>query len=257
LNFFPKLLQRLFHLHLWLIMTNIEQNITAVRQRIQLSCHKAGRNSDHVQLLAVSKTVSPDVIKLAIAAGQRDFGENYIAEGVEKIAALAAETAQYGLQWHCIGPVQSNKTRLVAQHFDWVHTLDRLKIAERLNEQRPAAAKRLQVCIQVNVDGSQSKSGIAPDEALALAQEIVKLPRLQLRGIMAIPDIQTNGVDFATNKIALQALFMRATAVFNQLNALSCDLDTLSMGMSADLEPAILAGSTMVRVGTAIFGGRA
>jgi len=153
-------------------MTNIEQNIATVRQRIQLSCHKAGRNSDDVTLLAVSKTVSPDAIMMAIAAGQRDFGENYIGEGVEKIAILSAETHQFGLQWHCIGPVQSNKTRLVAQHFDWVHTIDRLKIAERLNEQRPAGAKRLQVCIQVNIDNSPSKSGVAPDAVLALAQEI-------------------------------------------------------------------------------------
>ena len=231
-------------------MTNIAQNIAAVRQRIQLSCHKAGRNSDDVTLLAVSKTVSADAIKQAIAAGQRDFGENYIAEGVEKIATLAAETAQYDLQWHCIGPVQSNKTRLVAQHFDWVHTLDRLKIAERLNEQRPEGAKRLQVCIQVNIDNSPSKSGVAPDEVLALAQEIVKLPRLQLRGIMAIPDI-------AINNIATQAIFTPARAIFEHLNALDFALDTLSIGMSADMEPAIQAGSTMVRVGTAIFGSRA
>jgi pyridoxal phosphate enzyme (YggS family) len=234
-------------------MTNIEQNIAAVHQRIQLSCHKAGRNSDDVTLLAVSKTVSPDAIKLAIAAGQRDFGENYIAEGVEKIITLVAETAQYGLQWHCIGPVQSNKTRLVAQHFDWVHTVDRLKIAERLNEQRPADAKRLQVCIQVNIDGSPSKSGVAPNEVLVLAQEIVKLPRLQLRGIMAVPDpIAEN----AMNNIAAQVIFTPARAIFDQLNALNYGLDTLSIGMSADLEPAIHAGSTMVRVGSAIFGAR-
>ncbi|MEQ1534238.1 MAG: YggS family pyridoxal phosphate-dependent enzyme [Burkholderiaceae bacterium] len=241
-------------------MTNIAQNIAAVHQRIQLSCHKAGRNSDDVTLLAVSKTVSPEAIKLAIAAGQRDFGENYIAEGVEKIAALAVETAQYGLQWHCIGPVQSNKTRLVAQHFDWVHTIDRLKIAERLNEQRPAEAKRLQVCIQVNIDNSPSKAGVTPNEVLALAQEIAKLPRLQLRGIMAIPDIPdtlVNGViDFAINNIANKAVFTPARAVLDQLNALNYGLDTLSIGMSADLEPAIQAGSTMVRVGSAIFGAR-
>jgi pyridoxal phosphate enzyme (YggS family) len=238
-------------------MTNITQNIAAVQQRIQLSCHKAGRNSDDVTLLAVSKTVSPEAIKLAIAAGQRDFGENYIAEGVEKIAALAADTAQYGLQWHCIGPVQSNKTRLVAQHFDWVHTVDRLKIAERLNEQRPADAKRLQVCIQVNIDNSPSKSGVAPDEVLALAQEIAKLPRLQLRGIMAIPDmpINTQG-DFAMNNIAIEAIYTPARAMFEHLNALNYRIDTLSIGMSADLEPAIQAGSTMVRVGSAIFGAR-
>ena len=238
-------------------MTNIEQNIAAVRQRIQLSCHKAGRNSGDVTLLAVSKTVSPEAIKQAIAAGQRDFGENYIAEGVEKIAALAAETAQYGLQWHCIGPVQSNKTRLVAQHFDWVHTVDRLKIAERLNEQRPADAKRLQVCIQVNIDNSPSKSGVLPDEVLALAQGIAKLPRLQLRGIMAIPDIPVNmGDDITMNNIALQVIYTPARAIFEHLNTLNYQLDTLSIGMSADLEPAILAGSTQVRVGSAIFGAR-
>jgi PLP dependent protein len=245
-------------------MTNIEQNIATVRQRIQLSCHKASRNSDDVILLAVSKTVSPDAIKMAIAAGQRDFGENYIAEGAEKIAALASETTQYGLQWHCIGPVQSNKTRLVAQHFDWVHTVDRLKIAERLNEQRPMHAKPLQVCIQVNIDGSLSKSGVAPDEVLALAKEIAKLPRLKLRGIMAIPDVPdiadvqaSAGSDCAINNIAAQAVFMPAAAIFDHLNTLNFNLDTLSIGMSADLEPAIQAGSTMVRVGTAIFGSRA
>jgi PLP dependent protein len=237
-------------------MTNIEQNIAAVHQRIQLSCHKAGRNKSDVTLLAVSKTVSPDNIKLAIAAGQRDFGENYIAEGVEKIITLVAETAQYGLQWHCIGPVQSNKTRLVAQHFDWVHTIDRLKIAERLNEQRPADAKRLQVCIQVNIDGSPSKSGVTPDEVLALAQEIIKLPRLQLRGIMAIPDMPDAAAEFAINNIASQAIFTPSIDIFNRLNALNYGLDTLSIGMSADLEPAIQAGSTMVRLGSAIFGSR-
>ena len=237
-------------------MTNIEQNIAAVHQRIQLSCHKAGRNKSDVTLLAVSKTVSPDNIKLAIGAGQRDFGENYIAEGVEKIITLLAETAQYGLQWHCIGPVQSNKTRLVAQHFDWVHTIDRLKIAERLNEQRPADAKRLQVCIQVNIDGSPSKSGVTPDEVLALAQEVIKLPRLQLRGIMAIPDIPDAAAEFAINNIAAREIFTPAIAIFDRLNALNYGLDTLSIGMSADLEPAIQAGSTMVRVGSAIFGSR-
>ena len=236
-------------------MTNIERNLANVQQRIQLSCHKAGRNAEDVTLLAVSKTVSPEAIKLAIAAGQRDFGENYIAEGVEKITTLAAETAQYGLQWHCIGPVQSNKTRLVAQHFDWVHTLDRLKTAQRLNDQRPYDAKRLQVCIQVNIDGSKSKSGIAPSEVLALAQEIARLPRLQLRGIMAIPDLPEQAI-IATNNIATQAIYTLASVVYEQLNALDFGLDTLSIGMSADLEPAIQAGSTLVRVGSAIFGGR-
>lgn len=238
-------------------MTNIEQNLATVRARIQQSCHKAGRSGDAVTLLAVSKTMSPDAVKAAIAAGQRDFGENYIAEGVEKIEALAAERAKFGLQWHCIGPVQSNKTRLVAQHFDWVHTLDRLKIAQRLNEQRPVDAKRLQVCIQVNIDDSQSKAGIAMDEVLALAHEVAKLPRLQLRGIMAIPDVLPESASNATNNIAIEAIYTPARAIFNQLQARYPEVDTLSIGMSADLEPAIAAGSTMVRVGSAIFGSRA
>jgi PLP dependent protein len=238
-------------------MTNIEQNLATVRARIQQSCHKAGRSGDAVTLLAVSKTMSPDAVRAAIAAGQRDFGENYIAEGVEKIEALVAECAKFDLQWHCIGPVQSNKTRLVAQHFDWVHTLDRLKIAQRLNEQRPDDAQRLQVCIQVNIDGSQSKAGIAIDEVLALAHEVAKLPRLQLRGIMAIPDVLSEGASNATNNIAIEAIYTPAKAIFNQLQARYPEVDTLSIGMSADLEPAIAAGSTMVRVGSAIFGSRA
>ena len=234
-------------------MTNIARNIEAVLQRIHTACEKSGRPVDSVVLLAVSKTVSPEAIREAITAGQRDFGENYIAEGVEKIVALQAETAQFGLQWHCIGPVQSNKTRLVAEHFDWVHSVDRLKTAQRLNEQRPPNAKPLQVCIQVNIDGGPTKSGVAPAEVLALAQEIVKLPRLKLRGLMTIPE----PVSDATDLIAAQAINTPAGALFNDLNRRGFDLDTLSIGMSADLEPAIYAGSTMVRVGTAIFGRRA
>jgi PLP dependent protein len=238
-------------------MTNIEQNIAVVRARIQQSCHKAGRSVDAVTLLAVSKTVLPDAIRVAIASGQRDFGENYIAEGVEKIEALAAERTTFGLQWHCIGPVQSNKTRLVAQHFDWVHTLDRIKIAERLNEQRPVSAVPLQVCIQVNIDGSSTKSGVKPDEVMALAHDISNLPRLQLRGIMAIPDVVPNNTLNAINNIAVEAIYTPARTIFDQLEALYTTVDTLSIGMSADLEPAILAGSTMVRIGSAIFGSRA
>lgn len=230
-------------------MTNIARNIEAVLQRIHAACEKSGRPVDSVALLAVTKTVSPDAIREAIAAGQRDFGENYIAEGVEKIIALQAETAQFGLQWHCIGPVQSNKTRLVAAHFDWVHSVDRLKTAQRLSEQRLPDAKPLQVCIQVNIDGGPTKSGVAPSEVLALAQEIVKLPRLKLRGLMTIPDI-------ATDSIAAQAIHTPARALFDDLNRRGFGLDTLSIGMSADLEPAIYAGSTLVRVGTAIFGRR-
>ena len=238
-------------------MTNIEQNLAAVHARIQQSCHKAGRSADAVTLLAVSKTVSPEAIRVAIATGQRDFGENYIAEGVEKMEALAKERVQFGLQWHCIGPVQSNKTRLVAQHFDWVHTLDRIKIAERLNEQRPAACAPLQVCIQVNIDGSSTKSGVPPDEVMALALGISKLPHLQLRGIMAIPDVISVNSENAINNIATEAIYTPAKLIFNQLKVLYITVDTLSIGMSADLEPAIMAGSTMVRVGSAIFGSRA
>lgn len=231
-------------------MTNIESNIEAVQQRIHMACQKSGRPLDAVTLLAVSKTVSPEAIRQAVAAGLRDFGENYIAEGVEKIAALRAETDQYGLHWHCIGPVQSNKTRLVAEHFDWVHTIDRFKTAQRLNDQRPDGAKPLQVCIQVNLDGGPSKSGVVPQEVLVLAQEVAKLPRLRLRGLMTIPEP-------AADLIAAQAKHTPARALFDELNRQGFKLDTLSIGMSADLEAAILEGSTMVRVGTAVFGRRA
>lgn len=231
-------------------MTNIASNIEAVQQRIHLACQKSGRPLDAVTLLAVTKTVSPEAIRQAIAAGLRDFGENYIAEGVEKIALLRAETDQFDLKWHCIGPVQSNKTRLVAENFDWVHTVDRFKTAQRLNEQRPDGAKPLQVCIQVNIDGGSAKSGVAPHDVFALAQEVVKLPRLQLRGIMTIPEP-------TIDLIAARAKHTPARALFDDLNRRGFKLDTLSIGMSADLEAAILEGSTLVRVGTAIFGQRA
>ena len=192
-------------------MTNIASNIEAVQQRIHLACQKSGRPLDTVTLMAVTKTVAPEAIRQAIAAGLRDFGENYIAEGVEKIAALRTEADQYDLQWHCIGPVQSNKTRLVAEHFDWVHSIDRLKIAQRLSDQRPDHAKPLQVCIQVNLDGGSAKSGVLPHEVLALAQEMVKLPRLQLRGIMTIPEP-------ALDLIAARAKHRPARALFDDLN---------------------------------------
>ncbi len=216
-----------------------------VRVRIEKACQDAGRAPGCVQLLAVSKTFGPDAVQQAFAAGQSAFGENYIQEAVEKITALA----HLPLQWHCIGPIQSNKTRLVAEHFDWVHTVDRLKIAQRLSEQRPGDLPPLQVCIQVNVDGGQTKSGVQPEDALALAQSVSKLPRLRLRGVMSIPEP-------APDFIAACDLFMRVRAVFDALNAQGLGLDTLSMGMSSDLEAAISEGSTLVRVGTAIFGGR-
>ena len=209
------------------------------------ACADANRPVNEVTLLAVSKTFGPDAVREAFAGGQTAFGENYIQEAVEKIALLR----DLPLQWHCIGPIQSNKTRLVAAHFDWAHTVDRLKVAQRLSEQRPEGMAALQVCIQVNVDGGATKSGVAPDEVLALAQEVARLPRLALRGLMTLPE---PAADFAAQK----AVHMKAKALFDELRGAGLALDTLSMGMTADLEAAIAAGSTMVRVGTAIFGTR-
>ena len=212
-----------------------------------MACTAAGRDPASVRLLAVSKTFPAEAVREARAAGQIAFGENYVQEGVAKIEALSDLRGE--LEWHCIGPLQSNKTRLVAGHFDWVHSIDRLKIAERLAEQRPAELPPLQVCLQVNVDAGANKSGIAPEEALALARAVAALPRLRLRGLMAIPE---PAPDFE----AQRALFLRAAAVFREMRSVGLDVDTLSLGMSADLEAAIAAGSTMVRVGTAIFGAR-
>jgi len=226
-------------------MTTIQIRIDAVRDRIRVACAAYGRTPEDVTLLAVSKTFGPDAVQAAHAAGQTAFGENYIQEAVGKITALK----HLPLQWHCIGPIQSNKTRLVAEHFDWVHTVDRLKIAQRLSEQRPQVLAPLQVCIQVNVDGGPTKSGVAPDDALALALALAKLPRLHLRGLMCIPE---PAADF----VAACEAFKRARALFDALNAKGLKLDTLSMGMSADMEAAIACGSTMVRVGSAIFGER-
>ena len=227
-------------------MTTIRNNLQRVRERIVAACTHAQRPVTDVTLLAVSKTFGPEAVREAHAAGQLAFGENYIQEAVEKIELLR----DLPLQWHCIGPLQSNKTRLVAAHFDWVHTIDRLKIAQRLSQQRPADLAPLQVCIQVNTDGGPTKAGVAPKEALALAREIQQLPRLRLRGLMTIPE---PAQDFA----AQRALHRQARLLLDQLNEAGLGLDTLSMGMTADLEAAIDAGSTLVRVGTAIFGGRA
>ena len=226
-------------------MTVIATQLQAVRARIAAACHAAGRDPSSVQLLAVSKTFGAEAVRAAHAAGQTAFGENYIQEAVDKMAALA----DLSLQWHCIGPIQSNKTRLVAEHFAWAQTVDRLKIAQRLHEQRPPELAPLQVCLQVNVDGGATKSGVAPAELSALAQAVAALPRLQLRGLMCIPDPQPDAA-------AMQAVFLRARALYEQLRSEGHALDTLSMGMSGDLEAAIHAGSTLVRVGTAIFGGR-
>lgn len=226
-------------------MTVIATQLQAVHARIAAACLAAGRAPDSVQLLAVSKTFGPEAVCAAHAAGQTAFGENYIQEAVDKMALLD----DLPLQWHCIGPIQSNKTRLVAAHFQWAQTVDRLKIAQRLSEQRPDHLPPLQVCLQVNVDGGLTKSGVSPDELPALAQAVTALPRLQLRGLMCIPDPQEDAE-------AMRAVFLRARALYEDLRASGLPLDTLSMGMSADLEAAIAAGSTMVRVGTAIFGGR-
>lgn len=226
-------------------MTMIADNLHRVRGRIEDACRASSRPVDAVLLLAVSKTRDAAAVREAHAGGQIAFGENYIQEGVDKIQALT----DLPLQWHCIGPIQSNKTRLVAAYFDWVHSVDRLKIAQRLSEQRPADKPPLQVCIQVNIDGGPTKAGVAPDAALELAREIQTLPHLKLRGLMTIPE---PAADFA----AALAVHQRARFLFDALNAQGLGLDTLSMGMTDDLEAAVQAGSTMVRVGTAIFGKR-
>ncbi len=226
-------------------MTMIAENLHNVQTRIAQACAQSGRAGDTVALLAVSKTFSAEAVAQAHVAGQSAFGENYIQEAVEKIQALR----HLPLTWHCIGPIQSNKTRLVAEHFDWVHTIDRLKIAQRLSEQRPESLGPLQVCIQVNVDGGPSKSGVPVEEALALAQAVAALPHLRLRGLMCIPEP-------APDFIAACAVFARAAALFYAIQKAGLPLDTLSMGMSGDLEAAVASGSTLVRVGSAIFGMR-
>jgi PLP dependent protein len=225
--------------------TSVSANLAQVRKRIELACLAAGRSQDAVKLLAVSKTMPAQAVRDAHAAGQFAFGENYIQEGVDKIAALV----DLPLEWHCIGPVQSNKTKLVAENFAWVHSIDRLKIAERLSAQRPANLPPLQVCLQVNVDGGANKSGVPPLELLALAQAVAKLPHLQLRGIMTIPEP-------AESEAAARQVHHQAKALFDSLNAAGLMVDTLSMGMTSDLEAAVAEGSTCVRVGTAIFGAR-
>ncbi|MFP8779725.1 YggS family pyridoxal phosphate-dependent enzyme [Hydrogenophaga sp. RWCD_12] len=231
-------------------MTTIAGNLQGVRERLDRACAAAGRDVKSVTLLAVSKTFGPDDVAQAVDAGQQVFGENYIQEGVEKVLALRQLRPGVPLQWHCIGPVQSNKTRLVAEHFDWVQSVDRLKIAQRLSDQRPEGLPPLQVCLQVNVDGGVNKSGVAPEEVMELAQAVAALPRLRLRGLMCIPE-PAEGFE------AQRALFARANALFDQLNARGLSLDTLSMGMSDDLDAAVAAGSTLVRVGRAVFGYRA
>ena len=225
--------------------TSVSANLAQVRKRIELACLAAERPANAVHLLAVSKTMPAQAVRDAYAAGQVAFGENYIQEGVDKIASLA----DLPLEWHCIGPIQSNKSKLVAENFAWVHSIDRLKIAERLSAQRSVNMPPLQVCLQVNVDGGSNKSGVTPSELLALAQAVAKLPNLQLRGIMTIPEP-------AENEAAARAVHHQAKDLFDSLQAAGLSIDTLSMGMTGDLEAAIAEGSTCVRVGTAIFGQR-
>ncbi|AMG93196.1 YggS family pyridoxal phosphate-dependent enzyme [Citrobacter amalonaticus] len=229
-------------------MNDIAHNLAQVRDKISAAASRCGRASEEVTLLAVSKTKPASAIEEAIAAGQLAFGENYVQEGVEKIRHFR-EKGIAGLQWHFIGPLQSNKSRLVAEHFDWCHTLDRLRIATRLSEQRPAELGPLNVLIQINISDENSKSGIPLEELDALAAEVVELPNLRLRGLMAIPAPESDYVR--------QFEVARQMAVaFAGLKTRYPDVDTLSLGMSDDMEAAIAAGSTMVRIGTAIFGAR-
>jgi len=226
-------------------MATIFANLQAVKARMAAAAQAAGRNPDGIALLAVSKTFPPEAIRQAAEAGQRRFGESYVQEALRKFEALA----DLDLEWHFIGPLQSNKTRAVAEHFAWVHSLDRLKAAQRLSAARGPQRIPLQVCIQVNVSGEQSKSGVAPDQLGELAKAVAGLPNLRLRGLMAIPE--------PTDDVALQRRrFSELRQLKDSLCAQGLDLDTLSMGMSGDLEAAIAEGATVVRVGTAIFGER-
>jgi pyridoxal phosphate enzyme (YggS family) len=226
-------------------MATIPENLHQTQERIASACAKAGRSAQSVTLLVVSKTFPASDVCEAHAAGARRFGENYVQEGLDKIEALTGILD--GVEWHLIGPLQSNKTKPVAEAFDWVHSVDRLKIAQRLSDQRPPHLAPLNVCIQVNISGEASKSGTAPADVAALAKQIALLPRLKLRGLMAVPE---PAADFETQRIPHRAL----AELMASLNRQDLTLDTLSIGMSADLEAAIAEGATMVRIGSAIFG---
>lgn len=232
-----------------MIMSTIAHNLQAVDASIVDAATAAGRSRADVQLLAVSKTFPAEAVLEAIASGQYAFGENYLQEALEKIAAVSAAAAGHPIEWHFIGPIQSNKTRPIAASFDWVHTVERLKIAQRLSEQRPAERGPLNICLQVNISGEASKSGASEAELPELARHVAQLPRLRLRGLMAIPEPETG---FERQRAAFQRLRMLADGLRTQGIA----LDTLSMGMSADLAAAIAEGATIVRVGSAIFGSR-
>jgi pyridoxal phosphate enzyme (YggS family) len=230
-------------------MSIISANLQAVEQTIDAAIQATNRPRSAVQLLAVSKTFPFDAVLDAMQTGQRAFGENYVQEGVDKIAAVAAAAPDVPLEWHFIGPIQSNKTRPIAENFAWVHAIDRLKIAQRLSEQRPANLPPLNVCLQVNISGEASKSGVAPEQLPELARQVAALPNLRLRGLMAIPEPESDA--------AKQHLpFARVRLLYEQLQRDGMDLDTLSMGMSGDLAAAIAEGATIVRIGSAIFGAR-
>lgn len=230
----------------------ITANLQQVQSRIAAACASAGRPGESVRLLAVSKTFGADAVREAFVAGQRAFGENYVQEGVEKIAALGDlrdRSDGDGIEWHMIGPLQSNKTRVVAEQFDWVHSVDRLKIAQRLSEQRPAHLPPLQLCLQVNISGEATKSGLLPADVADVARMVSALPRVVLRGLMAIPEP-------AETLDAQRAPHRALHALMQSLQEAGMPLDTLSIGMSADLEAAVMEGATMVRIGSAIFGSR-
>ncbi|EOH0512934.1 YggS family pyridoxal phosphate-dependent enzyme [Vibrio fluvialis] len=230
-------------------MSSIQQNLEHITSQIENAQQKCGRPRSSVQLLAVSKTKPVEAILEAAQAGQRAFGENYVQEGCDKVQFFAEHHPELDLEWHFIGPLQSNKTRQIAEHFDWMHTIDRAKIAQRLSEQRPAHLPPLQVLIQVNTSGEASKSGISENDLFTLAELISGLPNLTLRGLMSIPE---NVPDYPSQLAA----FRQLAALKDRLAEKYDSIDTLSMGMSGDMEAAIEAGSTIVRIGTAIFGQR-
>lgn len=230
-------------------MSLISGNLQAVKDRIATASRAVSRDPQTVALLAVSKTFGADAVIDAAQAGQRAFGENYLQEALDKMAAVQAMRPDLLLEWHFIGPIQSNKTRPIAGHFDWVHSVDREKIAQRLSEQRPPHLPPLNVCLQVNISGEESKSGATPQQVMELAPKVAALPRLKLRGLMAIPE---PAEDAEKQRAPLRQL----RQLFDSLRAQGLTLDTLSMGMSADLEAAVAEGATIVRIGTAIFGKR-
>jgi len=230
-------------------MSSISDNLQAVSADIRAAAIASGRDPQQLRLLAVSKTFPADAVIDAAEAGQHCFGENYLQEALEKMQEVHAKKPQLQLEWHFIGPIQSNKTRPIAEHFSWVHSVDREKIAQRLSEQRPAGMPALNICLQVNISGEASKSGVLPEEAVVLAQKIAVLPGLQLRGLMAVPEASDD------EQVQRQA-FRQLKLLSDDIQAAGISLDTLSMGMSSDMRAAIAEGSTMVRIGTAIFGNR-